>query len=536
MPRPLTARLARPEVVFGVLAALLLALAFGTRLGGDFVWDDVYYVRANAALHGPLRPMFTQAMWGTAAPTPAQFYRPLPMVSLWLQVRLTGMSLPAFRVGNLLLHAGCGALLMAWLRKQGVSPWIAAATSLAFLVHPSATECVMWVMGRHDLLATLLSLAALLLWPANDHPRRLGRALAASLCGGLAFLSKESFVIVPVLLALAQVHAQWRPGAKLFDRAQLLLGLPVVAVAAVFAVRAAAGVSTSSAAVAASAPALASTYATIVAHYTRQLASWSNGPTAESWLVLGAAGVAATLLALLLALLALGLAARRGSRAAAGALFGVSMFGVVLSPLVLALPYTGMFGNRYAYLPLVAMFVVIGHSMQWLAAHLEKAARRLVPVVGGALAVAIALSAVSTAAEVALWRDAVTLFGADVNRSPRDAKALYHYAVAIGREAGCATAAALYQRAVEADPTYLRAWHNLAGCLVNERRYDAAIVAGERALELSGGASRDEYNLGLALLGDGRRAEGIAHLERSVALEPRFAPARASLASALASP
>jgi hypothetical protein len=529
-----TGRWARPEIVYAALAAALLAITFGPHLSGQFVWDDVYYVRDNATLqHGPLGDLFTQAMWGTAAPTPAQFYRPPPMLTLWLQVHVTGMSLPWFRIGNLVLHAGCGALLAKWLQKQGVTAWIAVIVSLAFLVHPSVTESVMWVMGRHDLLATLLTLAALVLWPGPERPLRLGHALGASLCIGLAFLSKEPFALAPLVVAMHHVHARWRAKAKILDRDLLLLGLPLIAVVAVFGVRSAAGVSSASAAVRAPVAILARSYATIVAHYSRQIVTWSNGHTIEDWSVLGDGAAVATLLALALALAAVAFAARRGSIPAAGALLGLTMFALVLSPLSLALPYTGMFGNRYAYLPLVAAFVALGHVANGIAPRLEAAAPRLVPVVLGALGLATVLSAVSTAGEAMLWVDPVTLFGADVERSPRDPKALYHYAHAVGVVAGCATATPLYVRAVEADPSYLRAWHNLAGCLINLHRYADAVPAAERAVQLSGGASRDEYNLGVALVGAGRRDNGVAHLERAVALEPGFQPARAALAAAL---
>ncbi|MDB4935254.1 MAG: yrrB 5 [Labilithrix sp.] len=530
-------RLARPELVLAAFGALLLGVTFLPRLRGEYVWDDVYYVRDNVALQqGSLRAMFTQAMWGTAAPTPAQFYRPVPMLTLWLQAHVTGMSLPAFRAGNLVLHAACGGLLVAWLRKQGVGAWIAVVTGLAFLVHPSVTESVLWVMGRHDLMATAFTLTALLVWPAEDGGHRVRKALVASVCGGLAFLSKEPFAFVPALLAMQHVYGRWRAGLPLRDRGLALLAGPVVAALAVVGIRAAAGVSTSSSAVSASLAALARAYATVLAHYTHQLATWSNGMTAESWVLQLDDAVVTTLFVLAAAFAALAVAVRRGSMPAAGALLGVGMFALVLSPLVLALPFTGMFGNRYAYFPLVCAFVVLAHGAEWVAPRVVGAAPRLVPVVMGAAGIAVVLSAVSTAAEAALWRDPVTLFGADVERAPRDAKALYHYAHAVGRARGCGDAAPLYQRAVESDPSYLRAWHNLAGCMINLRRFDVAVIASERALELSQGAARDEYNLGVALVGARRKIDGLAHLERAVELEPDFQPARAALASARAQP
>jgi Flp pilus assembly protein TadD len=50
--------------------------------------------------------------------------------------------------------------------------------------------------------------------------------------------------------------------------------------------------------------------------------------------------------------------------------------------------------------------------------------------------------------------------------------------------------------------------------LINERRFEEAIPAAERALELAPNEPRAEYNLGTALVNAGRIAEGRAHLAR----------------------
>ncbi len=523
-------RFARPELVGLAVVLVGLTIVFRHRFEGDFVWDDVYYVEKNAVLtHGPLRSLFTPAMWGVAPP-PAQFYRPMTMLTLWLQTWWSGLSLPAFRAGNAALHAACAFLLIAWLRQQGVGVWSAVLASAAFAFHPSMCEPVMWVMGRGDLLGTLFALAAVTVWRPT-----FTRASIAAVLAGFAFLSKESFVFVPLLLATNHVCLRWRAGAKLLDRGVLLVALAIAADVGVVVLRAAVGVSTASSVLSGGLVNLLRVLGTIIAHYTFQLLTWSNGATIENFRLASDARVALTWIALLSVTALLLARARRGSAAAAGMLLGLLSFVCALAPLALALPFTGMFGNRYAYFPAVGMVVILAHAAAPIAAIIERRAPRLSPVVVGALVIAIGLSGLSMSVEAVRWHDAEGLFGYDAARSPRDPKALYHYAVVIGAANGCEEATPLYLRAVEADPAYARAWHNLTGCLVNLRRYDKAVAAGQHALDLSG-APRDEYNLGVAFAGAGRRDDAAVHLERAVALEPTYAPARAALAKLRAEP
>ena len=50
------------------LALVLVTLVFGPHLGGEFVWDDAFLVRDNAALSRPegLGAILTQDLWGQA--------------------------------------------------------------------------------------------------------------------------------------------------------------------------------------------------------------------------------------------------------------------------------------------------------------------------------------------------------------------------------------------------------------------------------------------------------------------------------------
>jgi tetratricopeptide (TPR) repeat protein len=501
-------------------AVLLLACAFGTHLGGEFVWDDVPLVKENPALDtaAGLRQVLTRDLWGGATGQPAQLYHPAPMATLWAQVRLHGRSLPLLRIGNLAIHLACGLLLWRLLLRLGCGAAVATASSWLFLLHPSVTEPVMWVTGRHDTLGTLAALGALVVWPRAGAPRPWPRALAAAGLTLLAFLCKEQFVVVPALLV----------GLELLQERRLALVLaPIAALAGGFALRNAAGVPSGSAALHAPPAAQLARLGGIVAHYAMQLGRLADGPTIETWAPASPPAAAVALGATAALAAAAGAALGRGHRRAGPFLFGLGWFVVALAPLLMALPMTGLWANRYAYLPWAGFVVMLACAADAAGARLP-GRWALVPAAALA-ALAVAATPLASAA-AARWHDDRALYGDAVRRLPRDGRALYHLASAELRRGGCPLALPLFARAAELAPDYVRAWQNLAGCLLREGRPEEAVAPARHAAALAPRDPRLRLNLGLALAGSGRRDEAAAELRLALALDPASEAARRALA------
>lgn len=491
------ARLRR--IIFIVAATVALAFAFVARARGEWLWDDVYLVENNRELVEPggLRTIVTHDLWGGATGEVTQLYHPVPVVLHALEVAAFGVSLRSMRVVDVLLHALNGALLYIYLRRLGRSEAAATLGLAVFLLHPVTTEPVMW-LSAHDLPGMAFTLGACLAvgrsWP---------RAAAAAGCAFFAFLSKELYIVAPLLAVIPFLpRADDRRGAWRF--AVLAMG----ALGMAFAIRRAIGiVSTSDIGLGA----LIRAAGTIVLHYGLELATFTNQPTIESYAPLS---FSAAILVLVAALALIAALARFAPPAAHGALW----IGIALAPSALALPYTGVFANRYAYLPLAGFALLL--SALWDRLLSAPSVDRLAPILMWTPIPVVLLLALFTAGEASRWSSGLLLFGADVEREPDDARALYHYGHAVWRARGCADALPLYERAVARDPAYQRAWHNVAGCLINQRRFKDAVAPAEQALALAPDDPRAEYNLGTALAFSGDLADGIAHLERSAALRP----------------
>jgi hypothetical protein len=512
-------------LAFLIAAAILSVAVFAAHLDGEYVWDDIYLVQRNPVvqLPGQLRRLVTSDLWGSAQGQPTQLYHPIPMLTLRAETRL-GASLPAHRAVNIAIHLACGFLLFLLLRKDLGWAFPASGAVSLFLLHPSVTEPVMWLTGRHDTLGVAAAIAAMLAWSSAS----LARALGAAFLAAAAVLCKEPYVVVPGLLLVLELRRMREAGQRPRLAQTGRVVLPFVAVAAVFGLRRVLGISAASDQLQASLGAHLGNFGSIVWHYLCQLADFSNGPTVQTWRPLAPAAGITVVASAAVTVLAMGVTWWRGNRTAGGVLFGLVWFLLALAPHVLSLPLIGTWGNRYAYFPLAGLLYAGAFAVAGIANRVPRRVRILAVAATG---LAVCSLAPLTSSEAGCWRNEVTLFGTNAALYPTDGKALFHWGVAVTNARGCGEAVAIFERAALYDPAEGRAWHNLAGCLLELRRFAEAVQPAERAFALQPRDVGSEYNLGAALLLSGRTPEGITHLRSCRRRNPAYEPARKLLLS-----
>jgi tetratricopeptide (TPR) repeat protein len=430
------------------------------------------------------------------------------MLTLWAQAQIAGPSIVGFRLFDLAVHFGCAALFCRWLIREGTSSLLAHCLTALFLVHPSTTEAVMWVTGgRNDSMGTLFALAALLCFRAEapSWPRAAGATvfvLAATLC-------KEVFVVLPFLLiSFTAVRAR----GDLARRISVPVGLPLLGDALFFLLRHELHISSVSRALDASLGEHATNYASILWHYAFQILAFDNGPTTEHFVPLRPVYAALVLTCVIAVTLAC-------VRSRSFALFGWLWFLSALAPHVISLPVIGQWGNRYAYFAGLGLAAMIAFVLPAVAKRLPPNAPKLA---AGTTFVLVVLLAIRTSMDASLWRDGVTLFGADVARNPDDGRAHYHLGVELLAHGGCVAALPHFTRSTELEPTYARAWHNVAGCLIQLRRPRDALEPAERDVALEPTNPRSQYNDAVALFASGDRAAGLRSLSTALTLDPHY--------------
>jgi cytochrome c-type biogenesis protein CcmH/NrfG len=344
------------------------------------------------------------------------------------------------------------------------------------------------------------------------------RALGGATLYALALGCKESLVVLPPLVAVAQAYVEHGPWRARVRAAALQLGVALVVSALFFAWRAHLHILSGSSVLDDGPRALALALATVIAHYAGLALRFQQAATALSWRPLS--GLAASVVGLALALVALALWqwSRRDKVNAARVAFGTAWFLAFTLPNALVIPVTGQFSNRYLYIPLVGFVFVAASIAHALLQNRAQAVQRACAL-GGALLVLV--GALVNADQASRWRTGLALFGADVFDHPDDARVIYHYAVSVVRTRGCPAALPLFLRATELEPGYARPWHNVAGCLLNLGRYRDAVLPAERAWRLEPGDPSKLLNLGVALVASGDNSRGRPLLTHACQALPR---------------
>lgn len=175
-----------PPTIWLVMVCAAMALYWPALFIG-YLSDDFILAEHAAAWH--------------VGPIAAQLFRPVPLF-MWSVVLNLGGGASALHALNILLHATNAFLTTcvvdAWVRGR----WWSLAAGFMVLVSPLAPEAVAWCAGVFDLSATGLILAAVLTARRyGDHTTIATRILFVTMCVA-ALLSKESAVVVPVLVLI----------------------------------------------------------------------------------------------------------------------------------------------------------------------------------------------------------------------------------------------------------------------------------------------------------------------------------------------
>lgn len=190
--------------LFAIFLLCLCSALYANTLDNSFVLDDNAYIVDNYLLRdlGNL-PKFI------AVPADAIVEDLQPGLLRgrnvrWLTYALDyalGQGQPwMFHLSNILWHAlaSIGVFLLArrWLAGN-LSALLAAAL---FAAHPIQTAAVSYIFGRKDLLATCFVVAAILLIEKMRQTRQSRWGWLAGTCYLIGFFSKESAIIMPLLL------------------------------------------------------------------------------------------------------------------------------------------------------------------------------------------------------------------------------------------------------------------------------------------------------------------------------------------------
>jgi tetratricopeptide (TPR) repeat protein len=516
----------RLAALLAILTLAVVALYLPT-LRHAYVFDDEAHISGNPVV---LEGLGADGVRWAITTLSGTSWHPLTWLSYMAVVEVFGPAPGPQHALGFLLHALNALLLMlALVRLTGALGRSAFAAAL-FALHPIHVESVACAAMRKDVLYAFFWLAALLAYVRHAH--RPGPARYGLVAGvfALSLMSKPMAVTLPVALLVLDMWPLGRASGGLKPgMTHLPLGekLPLLALSAAVVALTAMGGTETEVLVGFDTLPLAARLKNVPVSYVMYLIQtlWPSGmavyyplspagPPAWAWMSATAALAAFTALAF------------RERRRRPWLAAGWAWYLVTLLPVIGFLPI-GFFAraDRYTYLPLIGIFVIIAWGGRELLAGLRHGA-----VAGAAAAVFVLLLLAAIArVQVGFWRDPVSLFSHALVVTEGNWLAHYGLGQAL-RAGGDATAAAEhYRSAIALNPGYKEARNNLGILLAERGDPEGALAQFQEALRYRPRAADLHYNAGLALEALGRDAEAARAFRRAMDLEPGRADARAAL-------
>ncbi len=212
-----------------------MGLAYGTYgislASHEFLGDDESIILHNDLLRNAstLPNLMTTGYWQNTVGVTAHVYeyRPMVMLSYFLNEHLFGLYPQSFRAVNIFLH-GLNAFVVLQLLGRWMTFDAAALAAALFVVLPVHAESVAGITGRSDLLCFFFLLLA---WLDLDRARRL--TIKNVLLFSMALFTKELASVFPFVWIQGDwtFHPTSRPGVsrlKTFGGLLIVVGIYLV--------------------------------------------------------------------------------------------------------------------------------------------------------------------------------------------------------------------------------------------------------------------------------------------------------------------
>ena len=161
--------------------------------------DDPVYVTQNLHIQSGLT--LKNINWAFTT-TYAYFWHPLTWLSLMMDYGFYGLNPAGYHIMNLVFHMASTILLFLIFRRMTNTIWQSALVAMLFAIHPLHVESVVWVAERKDVLSTffwMLTMGAYVIY--SERPG-LGRYVLIMVFFTLGLMAKPMLVTLPFVLLL----------------------------------------------------------------------------------------------------------------------------------------------------------------------------------------------------------------------------------------------------------------------------------------------------------------------------------------------
>lgn len=187
----------RKWVLAGVLISALILVIYAQTFRFGFVnWDDDVNVYENRTVESfDVKGIFSDHVIGN--------YNPLTILTFAIEYKFAGETAPGwYHFNNVLLHLLCSLMVLALMRRLGLSLFASSLVALLFALHPMRVESVAWITERKDVLYSVFYLWAIHLYLSFRKSKKGYLYLLSLLVFVLSLLSKIQAVTLPLSLIL----------------------------------------------------------------------------------------------------------------------------------------------------------------------------------------------------------------------------------------------------------------------------------------------------------------------------------------------
>lgn len=477
----------KQELVFLWPVLLMGILLYVNVIDGAFVYDDVRQITRNPLIQDSKEfwRALTSDVWafksGTGEVVLSNYWRPTFVLWLIINFRLFGVENPVgWHITNIFLNACVIALGYFFLRRLNLSRAVSCAIVLIFAAHPAHTESVAWISGSPDLLLALALLGSLWFVKSLSEEKTVFNRACALLLYAFALGSKE----IAILFPLAVLIFLWNPFKRENSFVEAAkVAAPFVLLAVIYFIlrylilgaishTPIGGASTGNMIL--SAP-------SVFAFYLRQIIfPYWIGP---SYPLRPVVNISLTnfVIPLIVSAGALFVLVKLAQRSVTGRL-GLALFLLPLLPAmnIAAFPPEHMVHDRYLYFPLFGfLMIVIPELARLIEERVNKTteeSERFVLII--LIIFSIALSA-QTFVYNRAWVSEMALWQRAIETDPTSSSNFVQYGQELFDRKKFDEAKAAYDRSIEITPTAI-AYMNRARVLIEQKNYAAA----ERDLQM----------------------------------------------------
>jgi len=533
----------------------------------DFVnYDDDKYISENEHITSGLT--FNNIVWAFKEPH-FFMWHPMTTISNIVDYHLFGLKPGWHHLTNLILHILNILLLFGILKAMTARIWPSAFVAAIFALHPLNVESVAWISERKNVLSTFFWMLTVVAYIRYVKYQHLSNYLLVIFTFALALMSKPVTVTLPFVLLLLDYWplnrdqigqsstAKWQTWWSLIrEKIPLFILSAILCVITVFAQRSGGVI------MRLEMLPMRLRLANAVISYVRYISKtfWPASlaalyPLNTEELTAGWIAAASVLLLLI---------SIRVIQLILNYKYLFTGWFWYLSTLV---PVIGIvqagsqaFADRYAYVPLIGLFIIIAWGFDDLFAKVRN--RKIILSVL-ALA-AIAVLTICTGLQVRYWKNSISLWEHALKVTRNNSTAHYNLATALAQKGRfeeaaehCRIAIQLrkipkpemlcnmgniynnlgrhaesieaYAQTLNIDPNYTDAYVGLANTLGKIGRHAEAEQACKLAIKIKPEFAEAYSTLGAAYISQGRWMEAIESLKQAVRIKPDYTQAHYNL-------